>query len=377
MPVFPIFQMEFVCMNRLCLDFRCFFGFFLYEFPERSCFQRRGNSARLSIFSSKNSEGDSMAPKRFIRTLLSGFVTLCAVLSAASSTAQPSPLKSRPDVFVQLGHSDGVFSMSYSLDGKQLVSTSADKSVKVWDVESGREMITLIPGAAPVAAFFSFEGKNVWTIDEKGFLKLWDLTTGRNVARLDQRSSVFAAECSADGKYALVAERERLVYWNLVTKKQVSVFKLKPGISWKLSISHDGKYIAVAHESQDYPNPERTILVYHIPTKRLVRVIKGGAGPFRSVALSPDGKTVIAGLGNDEKDSAAKVYDVATGRETASFPFRFPVFSVAFSPDGNTAAAASYGEAILFNARTWENKGSVTGIQPVAFSPDKIGRAHV
>jgi WD40 repeat protein len=41
------------------------------------------------------------------------------------------------------GHSDSVLSVSFSVDGKTLASGSWDKTVKLWDTETGKEIKTL------------------------------------------------------------------------------------------------------------------------------------------------------------------------------------------------------------------------------------------
>jgi WD40 repeat protein len=47
------------------------------------------------------------------------------------------------EVFAQLGHRSMVCFAAFSPDGQRIVSGSADKTIKIWDVESGREIRTL------------------------------------------------------------------------------------------------------------------------------------------------------------------------------------------------------------------------------------------
>jgi WD40 repeat protein len=317
-----------------------------------------------------------MNPPRRLRTLFSVCLIIMAVLFSKHSTAASVSGDTRPEVFVQLGHSDNVYSLSYSLDGKRLVSTGRDKAVKVWDVDSGREIVSFTPGGNLITAFYSNDGEHVWTVQETSGPMLWDIASGKSIARLDYRSSIRSAACSPDRKCVMVAENGRLVYWNLVTRRQIFTLKTKTGAAMALSISNNGKYCALAHYSDDYPNPQNTVQVYRITDRRLVGLIKGDAHTYTAVALSPDGRTLITGVGNGEKESRALVYDVASGKMIASFSLKLTVFNMAFSPDGKTAAAGTYGEVALFDTATWKIKRLQNGEYPVAFSPDSRGLAY-
>jgi multicomponent Na+:H+ antiporter subunit D len=77
------------------------------------------------------------------------------------------------------GHSDIVTSVSFSPDGKQIVSGSGDDALKVWDAETGQLALTL-DGHSDIVTSVSFspDGKRIVSGSEDKTLKVWDLKTG-------------------------------------------------------------------------------------------------------------------------------------------------------------------------------------------------------
>lgn len=76
------------------------------------------------------------------------------------------------------GHDSGVCSVSFSPDGKNIVSGSWDKTLKVWDASSGQETLTLKGHAyGVVAVAFSPDGKRIIShSDNEQRLRVWDAT---------------------------------------------------------------------------------------------------------------------------------------------------------------------------------------------------------
>ena len=81
------------------------------------------------------------------------------------------------------GHEELVYSVAFSPDGKRIVSGSYDNTVKVWDAESGSELITLKGHKSGVrSVVFSFNGKRIISGSLDGTIRLWDISNPKEVA---------------------------------------------------------------------------------------------------------------------------------------------------------------------------------------------------
>jgi eukaryotic-like serine/threonine-protein kinase len=99
------------------------------------------------------------------------------------------------------GHTGVVSSVSFSGDGRLLVSASADRTVRIWDVASSK-CISVLTGHtdAIFAAVFHPDGKRLASAGRDRSILLWDLASGQEVARLEAHTNyVFSLAFSPDG----------------------------------------------------------------------------------------------------------------------------------------------------------------------------------
>jgi WD40 repeat protein len=135
-----------------------------------------------------------------------------------------------------------------------------------------------------------------------------------------------------------------------------------------LAFSPDGKTLASAGGLEEEAPGE--LKLWDVATGKNTATLKGHAGMVWCVAFSPDGKTLASaggrfgnGGGPVEKPALGelKLWDVATGKNTATFEGKGGmVWSVAFSPDGATLASASQdGTLRLWEVATGKNTTTI------------------
>ena len=106
------------------------------------------------------------------------------------------------DLLTLKGHAGSVTDVCFSPDGKQLVSASIDRTVKVWNAETGEEVRSLTGHTGPVLGVcFSPDGKRLASASVDRTIKVWDTAAWREEATFKGHTSPVGAVCfSPDGK---------------------------------------------------------------------------------------------------------------------------------------------------------------------------------
>ncbi len=218
-----------------------------------------------------------------------------------------------PEVSVQAGHARPVRAACFLHQSAAVITASSDKTLKLWDVDSGRELRT-------------FEGHS---------------------------ASITSVAVSPDDRYAASGSEDRSVrVWEIATGQ--NTLTLQGHQHWVMSVafSPDGRYLISANADQVIGRVAGTIKLWDVKTGKEVRTFAGHGGSVWSVNFSPDGRRILSGNG----DKTARVWDVAAGSELRALPVAASVASVMYSPDGRHA---------LINKRLWDlESGRTVGEMP-------------
>jgi WD40 repeat protein len=99
-----------------------------------------------------------------------------------------------------LKHPDEVGTVAFSPDGTRLASASLDGTAKVWEVETGRELLTLVGHTNWVRDItFSPTGARLATASYDKTTKIWDAISGQTIFTLDNNTEVNGVAFSPDG----------------------------------------------------------------------------------------------------------------------------------------------------------------------------------
>lgn len=137
-------------------------------------------------------------------------IFLLLVLSIHLTFGQESEL------IIRQGHTAGINMVQYSPTGKYVYSAGDDKSIKMWDVQTGIDVNTFNAHEAPVNSIhLSDDGKLLVSADRAGFVILWDAITGEIKTKISAHAgSANTAKLSKDAtKIITGGEDELLKVW--------------------------------------------------------------------------------------------------------------------------------------------------------------------
>jgi len=266
------------------------------------------------------------------------------------------------------GHSDYVYSVAFSPDGRQVVSGSGDKTIKLWDVATGQEIRTFSGHSNVVnSVTFSPDGRQVVSGSGDKTIKLWDVATGQEIRTFSGHSNVVnSVTFSPDGRQVVSGSSDKTIkLWDAATGREIRTFS---GHSWSVhsvAFSPDGRQIISGSD-------DKTIKLWDAATGREIRTFSGHSNNVCSVAFSPDGRQILS----CSSDGTIKLWDAATGNLIRTFSGDSSWgWSVTFSPDGRQIISGSSDRTIkLWDAATGRLLRTFSGhsdnVCSVAFSPD-------
>jgi len=229
--------------------------------------------------------------------------------------------------FVEIeGHQAAVSSVAVSPDGKILAS--GGENVRLWHAHTGKAIRRILSNGATVA--FSPDAGTLASVGRDKLIHLWEVATGKEVSQLKgQGHQVRAVAFSPNGKMLASGDVQSTIrIWDLATSKEIHQMDMKSGTEHlALSFSPDGRTLACAgawNDSSFLPGGlikiqgvEMTakqgnlVLLWDTTTGQEIRRFAGLKDKIKSVAFSPDARTLAAG----SRDGRIALWDVATGKE--------------------------------------------------------------
>jgi hypothetical protein len=291
--------------------------------------------------------------------------------NALDAEADLSPL-SPGEVRRFVGHTSYVSAFALSRDGRRAVSGGADRAIRLWDVETGRQLKRFDGHAALVLGLaISPDGRHCASSggNDKTII-VWDLERQRETRRITHLDVVLGVAFSPDGKLVFAGNNDRLVRaWNVETAEVMTTTGRHPGLAHCVAVCTDQQF-CVTGGKDDNETLASAIRLWNLSTKQVVRQFEGHSRIISGVVLSPDGRRLLSG----SHDHTLRLWDFDQGLELCRLEHPLGVEGIAFQ--GERFAVCGCWDHIV---RVWdlETKTEVARfvghsgpIHGVAVSPD-------
>jgi WD40 repeat protein/tRNA A-37 threonylcarbamoyl transferase component Bud32 len=265
-----------------------------------------------------------------------------AVLQSTSTAESTVPLLQEISSALHqsfTGHSDTVWSVALSPDGNTVIGGSYDRTINLWDKETG-ELIRTLSGHSDAVRSVAVrpDGKILASGSSDNTIRLWDIETGELIRTLSGHSGpVWSIAISNDGETLASGSYDGTVrIWNLQTGELIHTLPEHYDSVWSVAISPDGRTLV----SGSY---DGTAKVWNLQTGELIRSLSRHSEPVRAVAISPNGQI----LATASWDKTIKIWNLQTGELIHTLEGHTDrVISVAFSPSGEMLASGSLDRTI-------------------------------
>lgn len=267
---------------------------------------------------------------------------------------------------------DIVTHVTYSPNGSLIASTSWDKTIKIWDAQTGAGINTLVGHQDFVeSASFSPDSKQIVSASGDRTVRIWDVETGEEIKTLEGHSEyVTDVAYSPDGNSIASASWDKTVrIWEADNVVETFTIEANNSEASSAVYSPDGKRIVSSSNN--------TAIITDAETGTVLNVLEGHTAAVNSTAFSPDGKRIVS----TAFDHTIRIWDAETGKTLKIFDkdILYP-YAATFSPDNRLIVSAVMDKSLSHDMlKIWDVETGIllktikvdsSGINSISFCRD-------
>ena len=180
------------------------------------------------------------------------------------------------------GHTSSAYSVAITPDGKHIVSGSWDKTIKLWDINSGKEIRSFEGHTNSVnSVTITPDGKHIVSGGYDITIKLWNINSGEALRSFKGNiDSVYSVAFTPDGKSIIFGGEGSIKLWKQKNDQMIQSFEGHRGAFYAVAYSPNGKFIISGGK-------DKTIRLWDINGGKVLLISDGHNSPVDSLALVP------------------------------------------------------------------------------------------
>lgn len=246
------------------------------------------------------------------------------------------------------GHTGAIGRIAWSPDGRMLASPSADKTIRLWDAESGECICTFEGHIERVyCVAFDLTGRFLASGSEDNTVRLWEVSSGRLLQiLLGHTGGVFSVAFNPTGHFLASGSKDNTVrLWDATHGELLHILSGHTGAVCSVAFNPAGRFLASGCT-------DNTVKLWNATSGSLLSTLNGHAGNVWSIAYDPTGNIVASG----SRDNTVKIWDSANNKLLHTLEWHtFDVCRIDFSAAFPICATQSADEhLIIWRSDLWE-----------------------
>jgi len=237
------------------------------------------------------------------------------------------------------GHSDWVSAVAVSADNRYVVSGSADKTLKIWELASGQLTQTFDGHGNYVSAVaVSADSRYVVSGSADNTLKIWELASGQLTQTFEGHGDgVTTVAVSADNRYVVSGSWDNTVkIWELASGQLTQALEGHGDGVNTVAVSADNRYVVSG-------SLDKTLKIWELASAQLIQTLEGHSDRVNAVAVGADNHYIVS----TSNDKTLRIWELANGQNIATFPTEGYATACAWATNGKIVCGDSLGRLYI------------------------------
>lgn len=201
----------------------------------------------------------------------------------------------KPGQTFMTGGETDILAVAVSQDGRKVVTSSADRTLKLWNLQEAREEISYVGHSGPVnAVALTDNGHLAVSGSSDKTIKVWDLKRAKVPSiSIGHFLKINTLSISPDGRLLVSGSDDNTIkVWELEKRQEICTFTGHRGSVMAVAVTSDNRYVVSSADLND-----GTLRMWDLIKGDQVGCLKSVKDSIRALALTPDGRKAVYGFG--------------------------------------------------------------------------------